>query len=639
MCGFVGYINLEGNLANISLIREMTQIQNHRGPDDNGLALFSLKHGSYKSVSADENGTFNDFTGAVGFNRLSILDLSANGHQPMYHKELNIFIVFNGEIYNAFNYKKELLSKGYLFHSKTDTEILLYLYKEYGIDGLLGRLNGMFSFFLVDLNSGVSYLARDHFGIKPMYYYSDRSNFMFSSEIKSFLVHPGFKAEMEEKYLGEFILFRYTAHERTLYKNVKQLPPGYYLEISTTKIVLKKYWEPDLSETQINENDALDQLDHLLKESVKSQLLSDVKVGCQLSGGIDSSLVTTYAREFFNANMDTFSIVFADQSFSEEHWINQVVNKTLSDSHRYIFETDYLINNLFQSTWHLDQPINLPNTLAIKKLAERSRENVTVLLSGEGADELMGGYSRFFDLMFRVNNDKFLRLLARTPYLGSKVNSKYKLDKSKEEFIVLNNAVVSNRQFSNILPSYDIDLIVQDRINLIPEKGSILKRTIIYELRTHLIDLLNRQDKMTMAHSMENRVPFLDRNLVSFILSLPDKHLVSETGKLWKYNQPNLHTKHLLKKLAEQKYGKAFAYRSKSGFPLPLKEYFNHHELKSIMEEIILPGIKSRGLLQTDYIKTLWKKENKSNPDLKLLWMFLSFEIWAQIFIDGKWQK
>jgi asparagine synthase (glutamine-hydrolysing) len=241
--------------------------------------------------------------------------------------------------------------------------------------------------------------------------------------------------------------------------------------------------------------------------------------------------------------------------------------------------------------------------------------------------------------MFRVNNDKFLRLLARTPYLGSKVNSKYKLDKSKEEFIVLNNAVVSNRQFSNILPSYDIDLIVQDRINLIPEKGSILKRTIIYELRTHLIDLLNRQDKMTMAHSMENRVPFLDRNLVSFILSLPDKHLVSETGKLWKYNQPNLHTKHLLKKLAEQKYGKAFAYRSKSGFPLPLKEYFNHHELKSIMEEIILPGIKSRGLLQTDYIKTLWKKENKSNPDLKLLWMFLSFEIWAQIFIDGKWQK
>lgn len=639
MCGFAGIINMNGEPVDASVIINMTEIISHRGPDDSGIALFSAGAGQY--VELQKHRKYNDIIqpAAIGFKRLSILDLTDRGHQPMYNKNRNAFIVFNGEVYNAFDYKNDLKQKGYVFKSDTDTEVLLYLYFEYGIEGMLSRLNGMFAFFIGDLRNKVSFLARDHFGIKPMYYYLKDNVFLFGSEIKSFLKHPDFRPDIETSHLPEHILYRYNSDDRTLFKNVKQLPPAHYLKIGESTIDIKKYWEPSLSNVPISESNALLTLDDLLKSSVKSQLLSDVKVGCQLSGGIDSSLVTTYARDFFDANMDTFSIVFGDKQYSEEPWINLVTNQTQSDSHRYMFDADYVIANLFSATWHLDVPMNLPNTIGIKKLAELSKQNVSVLLSGEGADELMGGYHRFYDLIFRNNNKSFLKLLSRLPFARSKIENKYQLAFPIDNYIILNNAAITRDQFNSVFPGNDINQIIYDRKSLLPLEGDLLKRAIVYELRTHLVDLLNRQDKMTMAHSLENRVPFLDRTLVDFILSLPPELLVSGTKNIFNYNRPNNYSKHLLKKLTVQKYGAKFAYRSKNGFPLPIESYFNNDFFVSLMNEKILPGIRQRNLFSIRMVETIWGKANKTKNDYKILWMFLSFEIWAQIFIDRIWQE
>ncbi len=638
MCGFTGFINLDNQPLNSAVLKRMTDIQIHRGPDDQGMVGFSLFKEPRVEIIDNKESEFKNLHAGIGFNRLSILDLSEKGHQPMISQCGNYILAYNGETYNALSFRDELIAKGHPIKSKTDSEVILYLYIEYGIEKTLELLNGMFAFIIVDLKERRSFIVRDQLGIKPMYVYKTSNVLMFSSEIKSFTQHPEFKAQLNQNHLDEYLLFRYCAHDRTLYKNVKQLPPGHYYEISQDEIKVKEYWSYNLiNENAISLNDALEQLNITFKESVKSQLMSDVLVGCQLSGGIDSSLVTTYAREFFNANMDTFSIVFSDKNYSEEEFINYVTNQTNSDSHRYQYSNQYAFENFFKATWHLDQPMSIPNTLGIKRLAERAKENVTVLLSGEGADELFGGYSRYHDLSCRYYMN--LKGYSKMPVIGNRIQDKYDLSLTPEDFFVMSSSAMSLKDFKTFSVANDIESVLAERKRLFPSNGDIIKRASSYDLKTYMVDLLNRQDKMTMAHSVENRVPFLDRKMVEFVAALPSNLLVKKCTDIRYLNKSNRYTKLILKELAVKRFDQDFVYRKKSGFPLPVKDLFLKTKMNELIEDQLLPGIKSRGLFDFEAISKIWnKKENNfSKSDLKNLWMFFAFETWAQTFLDSKY--
>ncbi|AGF78359.1 asparagine synthase, glutamine-hydrolyzing [Desulfocapsa sulfexigens DSM 10523] len=639
MCGILGIYNLNGAPCSPAVLKRMTISQQHRGPDDSGIRMFSLTHQtscemSPKKTEKKKNGSFE---GGLGFNRLSILDLSSDGHQPMCNHDGSIFIAFNGEIYNAFDYQKELSAAGYTFRSKTDTEVVLYLYEHIGFEAMLDRLNGMFAICIVDLNKREIFLARDHFGIKPLYWVKQGNTVLFSSEVKSFLEHPDFRAELDRSHVDEYLTFRYCADEDFLLKNVKQLQPGYFLRISSNGITKKQYWEIGTKnyDISLDETAILNKLDQLLGESVERQLISDVKLGCQLSGGIDSSLVTAYARRNFGADLETFSIVFQDNEFSEDKWISQAAAKCNVHSHRYMMGVSDIITSFDKATWHLDQPLNLPNSLGIYLLAEKSKDIVTVLLSGEGADELFGGYSRYYDVALRSRFTPLLPGLQLIPGLGGRLARKFNTSLSPEDAFILASATLSFDDLKKLRPEMDWNKTLGKRQNLLGrfDSGRIIKQCLKYDMQTYMVDLLVRQDKMTMAHSMENRVPFLDRKLVDFVYSLPVDYLVGDSLQF--KNGYSKNTKKILKKLAEQTFDNNFAYRTKCGFPLPLEEFFKTQYFTDYMEQCILPGIKNRGVFQETTVRNWWTQLKMSGQkNGRKIWIAVAFEIWAQIFLD-----
>jgi len=617
----------------------MMDAQRHRGPDDHGMRLFSLASQDSTEYLRGSPPPSGNFEGALGFNRLSILDLSENGHQPMCNKDSSVFIAFNGEIYNAFQYTEELQASGFQFRSRTDTEVILYLYERYGFGGMLDRLNGMFAIVVVDLNRRQILIARDHLGIKPFYWCVQGTTFLFSSEVKSFLLHPDFRSELDLDHLNEYLAFRYCAGDRHLLKNVRQLQPGHSLRLSRDGVSTQRYWQipDDGDKAPPSFSDALDRLDALLRSSVKSQLLSDVKVGCQLSGGIDSSLVSLYARSHFDADMDTFSIVFQDPKYSEERWISEAASAAIADNHRFLFTNQSFIDNVETATWHLDQPLNHPNSLGIFVLAERSRELVTVLLSGEGADELFGGYPRFYYSMIRPRVLPLLPALQMIPKIGRKFGRIFGAGCSDPV-----DAFIASAQFSDVnqllalSPVSNFDSVMEQRRAIFAEgQADHLRNCLKYDMQTYMVDLLVRQDKMTMAHSLENRVPFLDREIVSFVRSLPSDYLVG--SRFYAHHTRMRNTKVILKHLANRSFRKKFVHRIKRGFDLPLLDYFSDKRFYELMEDRLLPGMRKRGLLNAKVVEKWWRELSKTNCAMgETLWIAIALEIWAQRFLDQR---
>lgn len=639
MCGIAGFLNLDNAPADARVLLRMMDIQRHRGPDDQGMRLFSLATGRSVECRRDALPPAGpEFSGALGFNRLSILDLSAHGHQPMANADQSVFLAFNGEIYNAFDYSASLAAAGYRFRSRTDTEVILYLYERHGFAGMLERLNGMFTIVIVDLKRREVNIARDHLGIKPFYWAQQGQSLLFASEVKSFLPFPGFRAEVDLDNLDEYLAFRYCAGERFLLKGVRQLRPGHWLRATPEGISVRRYWEvPDHPDkASLTERQAIEKLDHLLRRSVKSQLQSDVKVGCQLSGGIDSSLVSVMARADMGANLETFSIVFNDPAYSEDRWISQAANAAQADNNRFMFTPEYFFKSFESATWHLDKPLNHPNSLGIYLLAEKSRPSVTVLLSGEGADELMGGYPRFYYAMLQPRIAPWLPLLKRLPRMGQKFLRIFGNSGDAASRFIAASLFQHPNELLRIRPEADLEKVFERRRALFSEgRADHLSNCLKYEMQTYLVDLLVRQDKMTMAHSLENRVPFLDRNLVSFIRTLPNHLLVGSMLRL--RDSRSRGTKILLKRLAERTFPEDFVYRPKSGFSLPLSRYYTDKRFEEMMEDRLLPGMIERGLVQTDVVRTWWRNlPNMRRSMDETLWVSIALELWAQRFVDKR---
>lgn len=595
MCGIAGFVNLDGAPAQAGVLTAMLRAIRHRGPDDRGELRLSLRDGAIRRDAATTADA------AIGFHRLSILDLSAHGHQPMVNPSGTIAIALNGEIYNAFDYKRELEGHGYRFRSGTDTEVLLYLYERYGIEEMLQRLNGMFALVIADLRARVVHLARDHFGIKPLYWTQAGHSVLFASEAKAFLEHPAFTPAIDEALVDEQLAFRYVAGEGSLLKGVRQLRPGHRLTITPDGVTTTRYWSiPDgIGNTAISRADAIDRLDQLMHGSVAAQLRSDVKVGCQLSGGIDSSLVTAFAGSQVGGGMDAFSVVFEDPKFSEDPWIEQAAAAANADSHRVMFSETSFTGQLQRATWHMDQPISHPNSLALWLLARHSRQQVTVLLSGEGADEVFGGYSRF----------------VTAPL------------KSATAFIQSTQFQPASK-LARMRPGADLSSVLARRVALFDEGGGDhLSNCLKYEMQTFLVDLLVRQDKMTMAHGVENRVPFLDLRVVEFARTLPAEHLVGDSPQA---------TKIVVKDLARRVFNDAFVDRAKNAFNLPLSQYFRSESFTALMEDQLLPGMKQRGLVNESAVRELWRRSLSAPALTEPFWIPVALELWAQQFVDGR---
>src|SRR4051812_5057715 len=539
MCGIAGFVNLDGAPADASVLAAMTDMIRHRGADDRGTLCLSLRGGIPDT--------------ALGFHRLKILDRSAGGRQPMISPDRSTALLFNGEIYNAVDYKRELERGGYQFRTGTDTEVVLALYERKGLERMLEHLNGMFAIVIADTRRGAVHLLRDRIGVKPLYWAQRGPTVLFSSEAKAFLAHPAFCPEIDPTGLDELLAFRYVAGDASLLKGVRHVQPGHRLTITPAGVTEARYWSiPDPPEKlPLSRNDAVDRLDHLLSRSVQLQLRSDASVGCQLSGGVDSSLVTVLARTHHRADLNAFSIVFDEPRFSEERWILEAAATAHATSHRFVFDETAFMGALDAATWHMDQPIGHPNSLALWWLARCSRERATVLLSGEGADELFGGYARASDA--RTAND----------------SSRSGVSDAVGTFIRASQ-FHSEARLSKLRPAANLRPALAKRRALFEEgHGDHLSNCLKYDMRTHLVDLLLRQDKMAMAHGIENRVPFLDRHVVEFARALPVEHLVGpplpsgESG-----------TKIVVKELARRRFDAAFVDRRKSAFNLPLAQYF-----------------------------------------------------------------
>lgn len=635
MCGIAGYINTDNrSITNTAIIQKMLVAQQHRGPDDSGIMAFSLQQQTAKEYRHQQIQTIEgSFEGILGFNRLSILDLSKNGHQPMCSPDGKVILTLNGEIYNAFDLKPALEADGCIFKSTTDTEVVLYLYLKYGFGGMVEKLNGMFAIVVVDLREHKLYIARDRFGIKPLYYYHKNGVLAFSSELKCFYALEGFKAELDESMLDEYLVFRNNLHN-TLIKDVHCIEPGYFFTYSPgNKISSTRYFDINqYSRNPDKKNDFQHELTNLrqaLKKSVESQLMSDVKLGCQLSGGVDSSLVTALAKEIKQDDLlESVSIVFDNKNFTEKPFIDKVANQLGIISHQFPLQSDYYQQQIQKATWHFEQPINHPNTIGIYLLAQRAKEYVTVLLSGEGADEVFGGYSRFYAIKYPYSNRTFwagvknsgIRLFTFLQYYTDPFNRAN-----------LNVASMTAVMAQSLKKDFDYDNAIQKRQQIYNSlTGSVFDKQVKYDISTYLPDLLTRQDKMSMAHSIENRVPFLDNEVVAHSFNIPENYLIKR-----KAVESNNTEKYLLKKICAGVFGVDFAFRDKMGFGIPLREFMSKPAFNSYLKEEILPGLKKRNLLNTTKI-TYWinNLDKIKMPELEALWAVVSLEIWMKQFID-----
>lgn len=615
MCGIVGFFRKE-NQVNSAPISKMKNLIRHRGPNDDGeecLSLFGYKNNV-----------------VVGFVRLSIRDLSMNGHQPMYNDDHSIMITFNGEIYNADSLRDKLVRQGIQFKSTCDTEVILKCYELYGIDKTIDLLNGMFGIALFDTNQDCIYLIRDRVGEKPVYYYQNNDTFMYASEYKAFYAHPDFKAKLNDGAIDEFCIYRYVSDNETLLDGVYCVRPGSYLKITYDSIEEFKYYQIpgyDVKKTKISDNE----FEAAVKKSVESRMVSDIEVGIQLSGGVDSSIVMHNANES-RKELKSFSIIFDNPNYSEEKYIRTAIEKSGGEPYMYKMpKLDYL-KALKDTTWNFEAPVNHHGSVQLHYLCKSAQEKVNVILTGEGADELLGGYGWYTVSMF-YNSKKYIWKLRTLYHKLKKIDHIHWEDKSNytdEEKFILADSQTAPNLIEGLRPNLDYKKVLEKRKKIYQSCGGTgLIKKLNYEMKTFMVDLLIRQDKVSMASSIECRVPFVDQDLIEYVRkNVGEKDLVRTQA----FGTTKQNTKLILKRIAAKYFGENFANRKKMGLPSPLFEYFYEENFKEYMQNVIFPNVVKRGIFNYEYVKMCYEnKENLTN----VVWRVVTFEIWAMMYLDN----
>lgn len=643
MCGITGILKIDGKLdVPQALVEKMTHVLAHRGPDASGIHIDK------------------DF--ALGHRRLKIIDLET-GEQPMSSPDRKIWVCFNGEIYNFKEIKEELISKGYRFQTQSDTEVILKSYEAFGID-CVNKFNGMFAFALVDVRQKRAYLVRDRLGIKPLYYTIVNGSVIFASEIKSILLYPGVKREINPNGISSYLSCRYVVGEETLFDNIYSLKPGNMMTVSDSGILFKSYWDIPVIEQKADHGEAFytDKIRELLTKSVQYRMISDVPIGAYLSGGLDSSLAVAIMAEQSDTPVKTFTIGFEEDGFNEFEYSRMVAERYKTEHREIILSGKNYIDLIPKLISFKDNPLSVPNEVPLYEMSRELKKHITVVLSGEGADEIFGGYGRIFRSPFDYermelnrNNPDILSGDAGTILLK---NLKLKYNKKEftnvlDHFLFLYDYMGSEDKREYLNYDFYKSLNNDDRLRKFYEThfeqisglSHYDQYLWIFE-KIHLVGLLHRVDMTTMATAVEARVPFVDHNLVEFAFSIPIKYKMRWKSLLHKamatlHNSDQISEKYdipkyILRETFKNKLPDKILTRKKVGFPVPLHKWFGK-EFNGYTKEILLDErTRNRGILNTLNIeKQLSDSSNFDNQKFGTkIFMLLNFELWCRQYID-----
>ena len=602
MCGINGIVSKIKNKEN--LIHIMNDKIKHRGPNAEGIYV--------------------DKYVALGQRRLSIIDLSDNGNQPIYNEDKTILVVFNGEIYNYQDIKKEL--SNHTFTTKTDTEVLVHGYEEWGYD-ILKKLRGMFSFCIYDIKKNKLFIARDHFGIKPLYYYLDEDTILFGSEIKSFLDYPTFKKELNKDMLGAYLTFSFTPGTDTFFKNVYKLSPGHYMEINTRtrEFKIERYFKLSFSNTDKSYDEVVDKISKIMKDSVKHHLISDVEVGSFLSSGIDSSYLVSLARP-----NKTYTVGYDDERYSEIEYAKDLASRLdIQNISSKITKEEYLkaIPDVF---YHMDEPTTDACSIAVYFLSKLASHDVKVVLSGEGADEFFGGYNSYDDntytklpLVIRKIIASICKILPKNKYTRYLIRRGMSLE---ESYVSINRNFYDD-ELSSVLKYKDYKKnkdILKDTYEEYKNESELNKKLAI-DIRYWLSDnVLNIVDKMTMAFSIESRVPFTDIEVFKLSSTIPKEYKVK-----------NKTTKVSLRDAAKRDIPNESYKKKKLGFPVPIREWIKETDFYNEIKNTFNIPIANE-LFNKEYIMNLLEEHKKGIKDnYRKIWAVYSFLKWYQVFFSS----
>ena len=634
MCGIAGILEFgRDTRANAAALREMCRVITHRGPDDEGF--------------------YTDGPAGIGMRRLSIVDV-AGGHQPLTNEDGTLWIVFNGEIYNHLALREQLIARGHRYTTHSDTETVIHLFEEYGAD-CVQHLRGMFAFAIWNRNTKTLFIARDRLGIKPLYYKLTSERLLFGSESKVVFAHGGVRPEFNRTALPEFLAFGYLSGEESFYNGIRKLMPGHTMTIGPDgKADIRQYWDLDASKTHESRDEKyyVQSYRELLEGAVNSHLMSDVPLGVFLSGGVDSSAVAALMTKIRREPVETFSVGYTEQTYSELPFARTVSEHIHSKHHEVFVSEQDFFGALPHLIWHEDEPIVWPSSISLYFVARLARERVTVVLTGEGADETLAGYTRYaftlknaaMDRAYRSVVPSFLRRGVRGQVANSSLLGATLRRKLEHTFLGKDGESWADFYFDNFFSAFSEAeqhglLTAEFAREAAPStaykhvldywehsSGEMLQRLLYTDIKTYLVELLMKQDNMSMAASIESRVPFLDHVLVEFATRIPREVQIQ-----------GLAGKRILKKAVEDLLPHEILYRPKLGFPTPWSGWLAGPRLEAIRAMLLEPRSLDRGYFRREAIEKLFDEHRAKHRDnYDRIWRLLNLELWHRVCLEGE---
>jgi len=627
MCGIVGihYFD-QKHPVDRHLVGKMCDAIIHRGPDDDGIYL-------NKGIG-------------LGMRRLSIIDLHS-GKQPIFNEDHSVVIVFNGEVYNFKQLRETLESKGHRFSTRTDTESILHGYEEYGVH-VLEHLNGMFSFAIWDSHQNQLFVARDRLGIKPLYYWQDHRKVIFASEIKSILEDTSVQRTLEHEALPSFLSYGYVPAPKTMFHNIRKLEAGHFMLIKDGCVTTEKYWDLPIHEAEQEESFSYycEKTVELLTQSIKLRLVADVPLGAFLSGGMDSSSIVAIMSKLTNSSINTYAIGFDEQNaFHNELSDAKAVAQKFHTNHHEILVKPNVIDLLPKLIAHMDEPVADSSIIVTYLVSKLAQESVKVILSGVGGDELFGGYRRYLGYSLNSYYQRIPSFLRKTlipavfEWLPSDRNSGlmnfFRLGKG----FIRSSEKPEHEQYHDMITIFNNDFLQEVLTQSSPQTSDLyqfytqslhasdsLKRMLNFDIKTQLVDdLLLLTDKMSMAASLEARVPFLDHNFVEFASTIPSKYKIH-----------GLQLRHIQKKAMQNILPREVIEKKKKGFGCPIGNWIKSDLYEYVADLLSEDRVKRRGYFNPGMISKIMNDHYKNRADYTdHIFALLSFELWHQIYIDG----
>jgi asparagine synthase (glutamine-hydrolysing) len=629
MCGINGIAFSDGTRrVDESTLRRMRDVIHHRGPDDGGIFV-------EKNVG-------------LGHRRLAIVDVS-HGAQPMFNEDDSICIVYNGEIYNHADYRAELEAAGHVYKTHCDTETILHLYEKYGTK-CVEKLRGMFAFAIWDGRKRELFIARDRLGVKPLYYVHDaRGNLFFASEIKSLLEAKAVRPEINFSVLPDQLANHGTSGDETLFRDVKRLLPGHTLIWKDGRVDIEKFWDVSFEpKHEENKPDAafVEEWRELFRKSVELRLMADVPLGMFLSGGIDSSAICAMMAQMVGEPIKTFSVGFSEREANELEYARTVARAFRTDHHEITVTPEEFFEALPKLIWHEDEPLGFIASVPLYFVSRLAQKHVKVVLTGEGSDEILGGYGRYrktlallkYGAKYEALTPRFLRELIKNNLenlpSGGKLQRTFLSRRADLENLYFDNFAIFSKAMQEKLLSAETKERIGEKNpyavlqNYLAQTDArdLLDKLLYADTKTYLHELLMKQDQMSMAASIESRVPFLDHKLVEYTAKLPRRMKIRGRGE----------TKWILREAMRGILPAEILNRPKMGFPVPVGKWFRNEFRHIVDEYVVHERALSRGIFNADFVREIVSRHNAGENHDQRLWFLVNFEMWQRQFIDGE---